>query len=70
METYQNWLSRGLAKASCAKWRLRNGEGGQGTTEYAVLVGVIVVIAIVAIPQFTDKIQTLWDAISDGINDL
>lgn len=70
METYQNWLSRGLAKASCAKWRLQNGEGGQGTTEYAVLVGVIVLIAILAIPTFSEKIQTLWDEIANGINDL
>ena len=43
---------------------------GQGTTEYAILVGVLVVIAIVAITLFQPKIQELWDAIADGINGL
>ncbi len=45
-------------------------ECGQGTTEYAILVGVIVVIAIVAVIAFRSKIQELWDAIADGINSL
>ena len=43
---------------------------GQGTTEYAILVGVLVVIAIVAILAFKDKLSELWDAISSGINSL
>lgn len=43
---------------------------GQGTTEYAILVGVLVVIAIVAIIAFKDKISELWNAISEGINSL
>ena len=43
---------------------------GQGTTEYAILVGVLVVIAIVAITLFKPKIQELWDAIATGINGL
>ncbi len=43
---------------------------GQGTTEYAILVGVLVVIAILAITVFRPKIQELWDAISSGINSL
>lgn len=43
---------------------------GQGTTEYAILVGVLVVIAIVAITLFRPKIQELWDAIAVGINGL
>ena len=43
---------------------------GQGTTEYAILVGVLVVIAIVAITLFRPKIQELWDAIATGINGL
>lgn len=50
--------------------RLRNDERGQGTTEYAILVGVLVVIAIVAIVAFRDKVSQLWQAISDGINSL
>jgi len=45
-------------------------ESGQGTTEYAILVGVLVVIAILAITVFRPKIQELWDAISSGINSL
>lgn len=43
---------------------------GQGTTEYAIIVGVIVVIAIVAIVGFKPKIQALWDAISNGLGSL
>ena len=43
---------------------------GQGTTEYAILVGVLVVIAIAAILLFRDKVAELWDAIASGINSL
>ncbi|MDD7365302.1 MAG: hypothetical protein SOZ36_02255 [Atopobiaceae bacterium] len=53
--------------------RVRRGlsdEGGQGTTEYAILVGVLVVIAIVAIIAFRDRVSSLWQAIADGINSL
>lgn len=50
--------------------RVVNEESGQGTTEYAILVGVLVVIAIIAIISFKDKIAELWDAISNGINQL
>ena len=46
------------------------GEEGQGTTEYAILVGVLVVIAIIAITIFLPKLQELWNAIADGINSL
>lgn len=45
-------------------------ERGQGTTEYAILVGVLVVIAIIAITVFRPKLEELWNAISDGINSL
>ncbi len=45
-------------------------ESGQGTTEYAILVGVLVVIAIMAILLFRDKVQELWTAIADGVNSL
>ena len=45
-------------------------ESAQGTTEYAILVGVLVVIAIIAIVAFKGKVQDLWDAISEGINSL
>ena len=43
---------------------------GQGTTEYAILVGVRVVIAIVAIIAFRGKVQQLVDAIVTGMNQL
>lgn len=43
---------------------------GQGTVEYAILVGILVVIAILAITIFRPKIQELWDAIAEGINGL
>ena len=43
---------------------------GQGTTEYAILVGVLVVIAILAITIFRPKLEELWNAIADGISGL
>ena len=45
-------------------------KSGQGTTEYAILVGVLVVIAIVAITLFKPKIQELWNSIATSINGL
>lgn len=51
-------------------WRLLGNRCGQGMTEYAILVGVLVVIAIVAIVAFKDKVSQLWDAIASGINSL
>ncbi len=45
-------------------------DDAQGTTEYAILVGVLVVIAIIAIIAFKDKVSELWTDISDGINKL
>ena len=53
------------------KFRLKlMDEKGQGTTEYAILVGVLVVIAIIAIAIFKPKLEELWNAIADGINNL
>lgn len=49
---------------------LAKSEKGQGTTEYAILVGVLVVIAILAIMVFRPKLQELWNAIAEGINGL
>ena len=43
---------------------------GQGTTEYAILVGVLVVSAIVAILAFRERVSQLWSAIANGINSL
>ncbi len=50
--------------------RVWKDERGQGTTEYAILVGVLVVLAIVAIIAFRGKVAELWQAVSDGINSL
>ncbi len=57
----------GLVRAAFEKVRQQK---GQGTTEYAILVGVLVVIAIVAITLFRPKIEELWNAIATGINGL
>ncbi|MCI8367059.1 MAG: hypothetical protein HFJ66_05600 [Eggerthellaceae bacterium] len=59
-----------MVKAYC-KMRVKAKEtAGQGTTEYAILVGVLVVLAIVAITLFRPKLEELWTAIADGINGL
>jgi Flp pilus assembly pilin Flp len=68
-----NMQQQGLAwycRLSNGARALASGRRGQGTTEYAILVGVLVVIAILAIVIFRQKIQDLWDAISNGINQL
>lgn len=50
--------------------RLKTETRGQGTVEYAILVGVLVVIAIIAVIAFKDNLQQLWESISEGINSL
>lgn len=64
-----------MGKTKCLAKRLgldlvAGERSGQGTTEYAILVGVLVVIAILAIVAFRDKVSELWNAIADGINSL
>lgn len=61
-----SWLSVRMRIARDA----RLSESGQGTTEYAILVGVLVVIAILAIMVFRPKLQELWNSIAEGINGL
>lgn len=66
-------LGRGrrASQGACAKIHAKlSDERGQGTTEYAILVGVLVVIAIIAITVFRPKLEELWNAISSGINSL
>lgn len=63
-------VSRSMERFRGKHVRLSRTLPGQGTTEYAILVGVLVVIAILAITVFRPKIQELWNAISDGINGL
>lgn len=59
-----------LAKVTTQAHQFMKSDKGQGTTEYAILVGVLVVIAILAIVVFRPKLQELWQAISDGITSL
>jgi Flp pilus assembly pilin Flp len=66
MERLHTWARAGI----CAAWSKLRNKKGQGTTEYAILVGVLVVIAILAITVFKPKIQELWDAIAQGVNGL
>lgn len=56
-----------LAEARRRARELAAEESAQGTTEYAILVGVLVVIAILAIVAFKGKVQELWTAIQDGM---
>ena len=58
------------AKATTRVHELVKSAKGQGTTEYAILVGVLVVIAILAIVVFRPKLQELWDAIASGMEKL
>lgn len=61
-------LARMCAKSACRLHSMR--EAGQGTTEYAILVGILAVIAMIAIAAFKDRISELWDAITNGVNGL
>lgn len=54
----------------CSVRSLLRDESGQGTTEYAILVGVLVVMAILSIVTFRGRVQELWDAIASGIGSL
>ncbi len=60
---------KAMAVQARAREILRD-QSGQGTTEYAILVGVLVVIAILAIVAFREKVSELWAAITEGINSL
>lgn len=62
-------LARGQVMAMRGKALLR-GEAGQGTAEYAILVGVLVVLAIAAIVIFKPQLQHLWDAINSAMDEL
>lgn len=58
------WNAWGFARCKISQVK------GQGTTEYAILVGVLAVIAIAAITLFKPKISELWNAIAEGVNGL
>jgi Flp pilus assembly pilin Flp len=59
-----------VENAKAAMCRKMSSQSGQGTTEYAILVGVLVVIAIGAIFLFKPTIEKLWENIKDSINKL
>ncbi len=62
--------ARGYAAARRVRGMWMREDLAQGTTEYAILVGVLVVIAILAIIAFRGKVSELWSAIESGINSL
>lgn len=68
MKRIREWVLSTYVKATTKARTLH--EEGQGTTEYAILVGVLAVIAMIAIAAFRGRISELWDAISSGINGL
>ena len=69
-ECWMRFLLAVGAAMVCTGRRLQHDQRGQGTTEYAILVGVIVVIAIIAVVTFRDNIQQLWESITTNINSL
>ena len=76
-KTMQGWTEGLGARAGLGIWQARQRlirtlreETAQGTTEYAILVGVLVVIAILAIVAFRDNVSALWEDITEGINSL
>jgi Flp pilus assembly pilin Flp len=53
------------------KARMMTGEqmGGQGGSEYAILVGVIVVIVAIAVAVFGPQLKTMWDNANKSMTD-
>lgn len=73
VETVSAWKEKAKRAMIAGAIRMRGKmeeTAGQGTTEYAILVGVLVVIAIIAITAFRPNIEALWTAITEGINGL
>ena len=64
----QGWAFCRAAHVRQRAKELLQEESAQGTTEYAIVVGVLVVI--IAVVAFKGKVQDLWNAISEGINSL
>ncbi len=69
-EAYGRAMSTAIQAVRAGTSTVVGEKEAQGTTEYAILVGVLVVIAIVAIVAFRGKVSELWDSISSGINSL
>lgn len=60
----------GRAKARAKARLVAIKEDGQGTTEYAILVGVLVVVLIVIIVAFKGQITNLWESITKGFEQI
>ena len=45
-------------------------EGGQGTTEYALLIGLFIVAVIVAMSLFREQVATLWSNVTNTMNNI
>lgn len=45
-------------------------EGGQGTTEYALLVGIFVVSVVIAMTLFRTQVATLWSNVTNAMNNI
>lgn len=58
-----------LAKAEAAVLAAET-EGGQGTTEYALLVGIFVVAVILAVTLYRDQVATLWSNVTNTMNSI
>lgn len=70
IKQYKDKAINGINKNFIELKQKISNESGQGTTEYAILVGVLVVIAILAIVVFRPKLEELWNSIAEGINGL
>lgn len=64
------WVNKKFISLKIKIYQFVHDETAQGTTEYAILVGVLVVIAIIAIAIFKPKLEELWNSIAEGINSL
>lgn len=49
-------------------WEAFKDDSGQGTVEYAILVGMLVIIGIAAILAVSGKIAPLWTSIQEAFN--
>ena len=55
-----------LSKISFNLYAAMLDEEGQGTSEYAVILGIIVIAAIALISAFGDQLSTAWGDITGG----
>lgn len=69
-ERMDAWLRTRVLGLRRGLERCRDEESAQGTVEYAILVAVLVVLAIVAITALAPSVQTLWDSINDAFGSL